>query len=133
MERTEDLFLFVGNSKIIRRNGHECGSEAIQNILVLDGQGRLHYNVLFVICECESQVCTLLRHGFWASTPSSPRVAISVQLLKTTTLLMVESAVSTKAYVQMLRWKNDWSQYEDCTSDGEMDGSGKPYAEPSSP
>ena len=74
--------------------------------------GRFHYNVLFVFCECELHPCTLLRHGFWASSPAAPNIAISTKLLREMTLLMLESDVSAKAFIQMLRWKNAWSECE---------------------
>jgi hypothetical protein len=61
---------------------------------------------------CESQPCTLLRHGFWASTPTMPKAAVSLKLLKEMMLLMVESAVPAKAFIQVLRWKNGWSENE---------------------
>jgi hypothetical protein len=41
-----------------------------------------------------------------------PKVAVSLKLLKDMTLLMIESAVSTKAFIQVLRWKNGWSESE---------------------
>jgi hypothetical protein len=74
--------------------------------------GRFHYNELFVFCGCEPQPCTLLHHGFWASTPNMPKIAVSLKLFKDMTLLMIELAVSAKAFIQVLRWKNGWSESE---------------------
>lgn len=68
--------------------------------------------MLVVFCDCESQVASLLRLGYWASTPTLPSLGISINLLDELQTLTLECAVSVKGYVQMLRWKNNMSQYE---------------------
>jgi hypothetical protein len=41
-----------------------------------------------------------------------PKIAVSLKLFKDMTLLMTELAVSAKAFIQVLRWKNGWSESE---------------------
>lgn len=74
--------------------------------------GRLHYNVLAVLCNCECEPATLLRYGYWATTPNSPCVIISISLLRQLHTLMLECAVSVKGFIQTLRWTNNWSEGE---------------------
>jgi CxC1 like cysteine cluster associated with KDZ transposases len=73
--------------------------------------GRLH-NAILICCKCESNPATLLRHGFWAARPVEPNVCFSLNLLNMLNLLTLECAVSVKGFLQMLRWKNGWSEMQ---------------------
>jgi hypothetical protein len=41
-----------------------------------------------------------------------PKIAVSLKLFKDMTLLIIESAVSAKAFIQVLQWKQGWSESE---------------------
>ena len=57
-------------------------------------------------CQCESLAASLIRFGFWPSSPTRPRAAFSIELLGLMQTLTLESAVSVKGFVQSLRWVN---------------------------
>ena len=54
----------------------------------------------------------MLRYGLWAASPVEPSVGFSVNLLNLLHLLTLECAVSVKGFMQMLRWKNDWTELQ---------------------
>jgi len=71
--------------------------------------GRSHPAHIIRYCECESLACTLIRFGFWPSTPTRPLAAFSIDLLSLMQTLTLECAVSVKGFVQSLRWMNGMS------------------------
>ena len=73
--------------------------------------GHFH-TVAIQFCGCEEEPVTLLRFGYWAATPNQPTVGFSVELLKFLHFLTLESAVSVKGFVEMLRWKNSLTGQE---------------------
>ena len=73
--------------------------------------GRFHYR-LITFCQCEPQVTTLLRFGFWPSSPTKPTRGFSVELLELLCNLMLEAHVSVRGFIQSLRWKNQLSEKE---------------------
>jgi hypothetical protein len=61
-------------------------------------------------CACEKEVCTLLRWGFWPSSPYRPRVAYAIDLLKLYHYLNVERQTLMKGFIDTLRWRNNLTE-----------------------
>ena len=85
------------------------------NILIIFISGRVHY-VLMTFCACEPQCITLLRWGFWASSPEKPSVGYSLELMKMLQAMTLECQAAASSFVQMLRWKNELSESEVSTA-----------------
>jgi len=73
--------------------------------------GRSH-NAIFTFCDHESLAATLVRFGFWPSSPVRPSAAFSIELLRLMQMLTLECAVSVKGFVQTLRWMHNLSSKE---------------------
>ena len=73
--------------------------------------GRIH-TVIVIFCSCEPQTVTLLKLGFWPSSPVKPAIGYSTDLLDFYYFLMLEAAVSASAFVKALKWKNNLSDYQ---------------------
>lgn len=59
--------------------------------------GRQHRRV-FIFCQCEAEVITLIRHQLWPSTPTSPTIAFHFELMKWYYGLLLEGHVSLKSF-----------------------------------
>ena len=70
--------------------------------------GRLH-TVNIVVCSCEKQNVTFMRHQLWASSVENPSVAYHIDLLQWMQYLVLEAKMSLLAICQAIRWKNDLS------------------------
>ena len=55
-------------------------------------------------CEHESEAVTLVRNGFWPSTPKQPQVAFDLELMTLLQYLFLECRVSLKSIYQALQW-----------------------------
>ena len=73
--------------------------------------GRIH-EILMQFCACEPEVCTVIRLGFWPSSPDLPCVAYSMELLELFHYLNVECQTSMKGFIEALRWKNNLTETE---------------------
>jgi hypothetical protein len=67
-----------------------------------------------VFCDCEEQCITLLRWGFWASSPKRPWAAYAWDLMMLLQAVTLECQAAASSFVQMLRWKNNLSETEVC-------------------
>lgn len=68
--------------------------------------GRSH-PAKITFCECETVAETLIRFGFWPSSPTRPAAAFSLDLLQLMHTLTLECAVSVKGFVNTMRWMNN--------------------------
>jgi hypothetical protein len=67
---------------------------------------------MMVFCGCEEQCITLLRWGFWASSPQKPSAAYSLDLMMLLQAMTLECQTAASSFVQMLRWKNNLTESE---------------------
>ncbi|KAJ8349418.1 hypothetical protein SKAU_G00245480 [Synaphobranchus kaupii] len=59
-----------------------------------------------MFCECESEPCTLVRHGLRPATAEKPQTAYSITLLELLLSLSMECQVSVEGFCNAMRWKN---------------------------
>lgn len=73
--------------------------------------GRSHPGVMSV-CSCQPVAVSIIRHGFWPSSPTNPTAIFSIELLKLLHMLTLECAVAVKGFVNALRWMNQLTNAE---------------------
>ncbi|KAJ8351549.1 hypothetical protein SKAU_G00230250 [Synaphobranchus kaupii] len=94
-----------GSTSLIQEHQRACKSRYLKEVKVFDHSGRLRYlEVMF--CECESEPCTLVRHGLWPATAEKPQTAYSITLLELLLSLSMECQVSVEGFCNAMRWKN---------------------------
>ena len=65
--------------------------------------GRLHNSCTVTVCACESEATSLHRHGLWPLSPTSPKTAVSENLLQFMHTLMLEAHMSLSSFVDTLK------------------------------
>ena len=68
-----------------------------------------HHVVNIVVCNCERNNVTFMRHRLWASSVENPSVAFHMDLLNWMEFLVLEAKVPLRTICQSLRWTNDLS------------------------
>jgi len=67
---------------------------------LLSGQ----HSIKVTFCEHEPEAATLVRNGFWPSSPKQPQVAFDQGLMMLLHYLFLECRVSLKNIYQALQW-----------------------------
>ena len=73
------------------------------NALLLLSTGQQHA-IKLKCCEHEPEAITLIRNGFWPSTPKQPQVAFDIQFMTLLQYVFLECRVSLKSIHQSLLW-----------------------------
>lgn len=55
-------------------------------------------------CEHEPEAITLVRNGFWPSTPKQPQVAFDLEFMALLQYIFLECRVSLRSICQALQW-----------------------------
>ena len=55
-------------------------------------------------CEHEPEAITLVRNGFWPSTPKEPQVAFDLEFMALLQYIFLECRVSLRSICQALQW-----------------------------
>jgi hypothetical protein len=91
----------------------------IYSIHLTKGKGYIHvFTIVYFtghfkeieisFCSCEKEVETLLRYDLWGSAPTSPRLAVSMDIMDMMMYLTLEAQVSSLAFCQMLKqWRDN--------------------------
>ncbi|CAK8689898.1 unnamed protein product [Clavelina lepadiformis] len=87
-----------------RSDKHRCNSQYTKHLTVVNNQG-IQHDVLVEFCGCESEGETLLRSNLWPCSPTSPQVAVSIELLELLRLLCLEKHVSTEGFCNALEYR----------------------------
>ncbi|CAK8697630.1 unnamed protein product [Clavelina lepadiformis] len=87
-----------------RSDKHRCNSQYTKHLTVANNQG-IQHDVLVEFCGCESEGETLLRSNLWPCSPTSPQVAVSIELLELLRVLCLEKHVSTEGFCNALEYR----------------------------
>ena len=66
------------------------------------------------VCSCMTIAEMLIRMGYWPNNPVNPNMAFKLDLLAFMRALLLESQVSTKAFVESYRVVNQMSVVQVC-------------------
>ncbi|XP_049331675.1 uncharacterized protein LOC111195712 isoform X3 [Astyanax mexicanus] len=102
--------------QLILPEGHENHNVYKREMRVVVNSGRL-CNICVNLCNCEPEVCTLVRYGLWPASAEKPQTAFSISLLELFIFLSLECQVSVDGFCNTLRWKNSLTLAE---QDGNM-------------
>lgn len=72
-------------------------------VWLLLSTGRQHA-IKLKCCEHEPEAITIIRNGFWPSTPTQPHVAFDIQFMTLLQYIFLEYRVSLKSIHQALLW-----------------------------
>ncbi|KXJ06893.1 hypothetical protein AC249_AIPGENE21576 [Exaiptasia diaphana] len=72
---------------------HNQSHGYVRDIVVIDVHGQQHA-IKMKCCEHESEALTIIRFGFWPSTPKQPKVAFDMQFMKLLQCIFLECRVS---------------------------------------
>ncbi|XP_076819959.1 uncharacterized protein LOC143465512 [Clavelina lepadiformis] len=87
-----------------RSDKHQRNSQCTKYLTVFNNQG-IQHDGLVEFCCCESEGETLLRSNLWPCSPTSPRVAVSIELSELLRVLCLEKHVSTEGFCNALEYR----------------------------
>ncbi|XP_071846686.1 uncharacterized protein [Apostichopus japonicus] len=82
---------------------HSCNKKYLKSMRLFDKHG-MAFSIQVTFCHCTNDTESLVRCGYWPSSPRNPTCAISICLLKWIATFLLETQSSLKSICQSLKW-----------------------------